>query len=380
MRIVTWVAAASLMLTLGWPQLMAEEQPADKALPPAAAERTGPKLQIGDAAPPLQVGKWLKGEPVKGFQKDSVYIIEFWATWCGPCIASMPHLDELAQKFQKQGLVVVALTTEDEANSSEAVEEFVKGDGAKYHFRFAFCDDDKMMTQYMIASEQQGIPCSFVVGKDGKVAFIGHPSELDDVLPQVLDGTWSQEKAKQLAGAKQQLRELSCRIETDPVAVLAELEKLAKISPTQAKSQDFQLIRLACLAVAKKHDELIASSEAYLNQLNKAKDGVGLVSLAELLLGANARSAHPKLAELGNKAIETALIIDSKDYAVLLAAARLYRDLGDREKGKEYAKKGFENVPPGIRVVFPSRLGEVEDKDFVQPPPADIRTNEPSKP
>lgn len=375
MRIVTWVVAASLMLALGWPQLMAEEQPAGNAPPPAAAERPGPKLQIGDAAPTLQVGKWLQGEPVKGFQKDSVYVVEFWATWCGPCIASMPHLDELAQKFQKQGLVVVALTTEDEANSSEAVEEFVKGDGAKYHFRYAFCDDDKMMTQYMIASEQQGIPCSFVVGKDGKVAFIGHPSELDDVLPQVLDGTWSVEKAQQLAAAKEQLNEVIGRMESDPVGALAELDKLAKASPSKAKSDEFQLIRLACLAMAKKHDELIPAAEARLIQLSEAKNGMGLVSLAEILLGANAQSPHAKLAEMGTKAIETAVAVDGKDPIVMLMAAQLYRLSGNREKGAEYAKKAIEIAPPDLKPSFEAML--LEDEEAGKPAPADEGKEDP---
>lgn len=375
MRIVTWVVAASLLLALGWPQLMAQQQPAGKAAPQAAAERTGPKLQIGDAAPALQVGKWLQGEPVKAFQKDSVYVVEFWATWCGPCIASMPHLDELAQKFQKQGLVVVALTTEDEANSSEAVTEFVQGDGAKYHFRYAFCDDNKMMTQYMEAAEQRGIPCSFVVGKDGKVAFIGHPSELDQVLPQVLDGTWSVEKAQQLAAAKEQLNEVIGRMESDPVGALAELEKLAKASPAKAKSDEFQLIRLACLAMAKKHDELIPVAEARLIHLSEAKNGMGLVSLAEILLGANAQSPHTKLAEMGTKAIETAVAVDGKDPIVMLMAAQLYRLSGNREKGAEYAKKAIEIAPPDLKPSFEAML--LEDEEAGKPAPADEGKEDP---
>src|SRR5215813_3515388 len=71
-----------------------------------AAEVT---LKPGDPAPALHLSKWLKGEEVKEFEKGKVYVIECWATWCGPCIAAMPHVTELQRKYADQGVVVIGV-------------------------------------------------------------------------------------------------------------------------------------------------------------------------------------------------------------------------------------------------------------------------------
>ena len=60
-------------------------------------------LTIGSDAPAIDVEHWVqdgkgKFKPVTEFAKGKVYVVEFWATWCGPCIMSMPHLVELQNK------------------------------------------------------------------------------------------------------------------------------------------------------------------------------------------------------------------------------------------------------------------------------------------
>src|SRR5882757_3255499 len=64
-------------------------------------------LNVGDPAPRLQPGKWVQGEAVKEFARDKVYIVEFWATWCGPCRVSIPHLNELHAKLKDKGVIVI---------------------------------------------------------------------------------------------------------------------------------------------------------------------------------------------------------------------------------------------------------------------------------
>src|SRR5678816_2605837 len=87
----------------------------------AAAKAT---LKVGDPAPKLQVGKWVQGEPVKEFAKDKAYIVEFWATWCGPCRTSIPHLNEVHNKFKDKGLIVIGQDCWEKDES--LVEPFIK--------------------------------------------------------------------------------------------------------------------------------------------------------------------------------------------------------------------------------------------------------------
>src|SRR5437868_2205978 len=57
-------------------------------------------LGVGDPAPKLEVKEFVKGEPVVRLEKGKTYVVEFWATWCGPCRATIPHLTELQKKYK----------------------------------------------------------------------------------------------------------------------------------------------------------------------------------------------------------------------------------------------------------------------------------------
>lgn len=160
-------------------------------------------LGVGDAAPALKVAKWNKGTPVKGFAPGKVYVVEFWATWCGPCKTSIPHLTELAKKYAgKVSVVGVSVWETDPKKPDNAymakVDKFVKDMGAKMDYHVA-SDDLKgtMAKSWMEAAGQDGIPAAFVVNQEGKIAWIGHPmSGLDEVLEKVVAGKYD------IAGAK----------------------------------------------------------------------------------------------------------------------------------------------------------------------------------
>ncbi len=159
-----------------------------------AAEVT---LNVGDPPPKMQVLKWVQGDPVTSFEKGKAYIVEFWATWCGPCRVSIPHLNEIHTKFKDKGLVVIGQDVWEQNHG--LVAPFVKKMGDKMTYRVALDtaeEKGKMAETWMEASGQGGIPTAFVIEKSGLLAWIGHPMELKEtLLEQVLNGTFDVKKA-----------------------------------------------------------------------------------------------------------------------------------------------------------------------------------------
>lgn len=171
------------------------QQKADAANTTSKAQEKWSKLMIGDKAPELRYGAWIKGTPIKTYEKDRLYLFEFWATWCGPCIASMPHLSEFAREHKETATVIAVNIWEgshgenDKAYDSflPKVSRFVSNMKNKMDFDVIMDNNDQHMgNQWMKAAGQGGIPCTFIV-KNGIIQWIGHPVELDSVVSVVAD-------------------------------------------------------------------------------------------------------------------------------------------------------------------------------------------------
>ncbi|MEI3796621.1 MULTISPECIES: TlpA disulfide reductase family protein [unclassified Chitinophaga] len=155
------------------------------------AQQSDTKVKmLGEPAPPLYISNWLKGDKITAFEKNKVYVVEFWATWCQPCIAGMPHLSELAEKYKKEVTVLGVSIHERKETTLPVIEKFVAGMGEKMDYNVATEQGTLMAENWMKAYGERGIPYSFVVDQQGRIAWAGPPKNLDKVLPQIISGTW----------------------------------------------------------------------------------------------------------------------------------------------------------------------------------------------
>jgi thiol-disulfide isomerase/thioredoxin len=150
----------------------------------AVAILAGPVLaaELGDAAPALKVEKWIKGGPVDVQDGKNVYVVEFWATWCSPCKASIPHLTALQKEYKDKGVVVVGVSVDEalKRKTRDNVAPFVQEKGDEMGYTVALDDADKTTRKaYMDGFVFDGIPTAFVIDK-GKVVWAGQSDDTED--------------------------------------------------------------------------------------------------------------------------------------------------------------------------------------------------------
>lgn len=151
-------------------------------------------LAIGDDAPAISIEHWVKGAAISDFEDGQVYVMEFWATWCGPCITTMPHLSGLQDKYGDT-VKIIGVSSEKELETvTNFLQDTNKGDNMLNSDRMRYTvtvDPDRSTSRdFMEAAGQRGIPTAFIINGEGKVAWIGHPMSMDEPLEQVVDGTW----------------------------------------------------------------------------------------------------------------------------------------------------------------------------------------------
>ncbi|MCB9908458.1 MAG: TlpA family protein disulfide reductase [Planctomycetes bacterium] len=106
----------------------------------------------------------------------------------------MPHLSEIQKKYANDGVTIIGVSKEDSNNSLEAVRKMTTEKGDTMGYTVAWDKDGATYKSYMTATGQRGIPTSFIIDGKGRLAFIGHPMELDGPLARVVAGTWDPEK------------------------------------------------------------------------------------------------------------------------------------------------------------------------------------------
>lgn len=171
--------SALFVMSAGMPLLAASpEKKENKTAAPAEAL---PTLSL-EGLPEV----WLQGAPVKEWEKDKVYIFEFWATWCGPCLAAMPHMEQLHQAFKDNPRMQIIGVNVMDRKTPEALKEFIKNRPTPLNYTMAVdVDGKKTREKWLEPLKVNGIPHAFAV-KNGRLIWRGHPAQLSEKTMQAM--------------------------------------------------------------------------------------------------------------------------------------------------------------------------------------------------
>ena len=157
------------------------------------------KLQPGDPAPALKVGRWLKGKPIDTLEQGKIYVLDFWGTKCGYCIASFPELRSLQRRYKQVEFIQLAVVrwspTQLYPDDEEIREKFVNNRGYEMVNRVAEDSPDGFMVEHWLkASGVSSLPRLIIVDHNKRMAWSGKLEDFELALatvvaqaPQALD-------------------------------------------------------------------------------------------------------------------------------------------------------------------------------------------------
>lgn len=169
-------------------------EPAHSA--PAAAETKRPATEevLISAKGLPQI--WLKGDAITEFAPGTLYVFEFWATWCGPCLAAMPHMEVLYQDTKSDERIQIVGVNVMDKTPTDRLMPFLKGKDLQLNYRQAADEraDGPVAEHWLQPLKINGIPHVIAV-RDGILVWRGHPNQLNlDMLKAMSDPAFTPEK------------------------------------------------------------------------------------------------------------------------------------------------------------------------------------------
>jgi thiol-disulfide isomerase/thioredoxin len=328
-------------------------------------------LSVGDPAPQIKVARWVKGNKVERFNLDRIYVVEFWATWCGPCRTSIPHLTELDRQYRSRGVTFVGIAVWEP--DAKKVKPFVDEMGARMGYNVAVDlvpasadpHEGAMAKGWLNAAGEYFIPTAFVV-KEDRVVWIGNPMNLDQPLAAIAAGTWDAGAFAKQRDARRVVERKTANINQHAVPLYKAkkyqdfLTSLNKITAgNEAVAKQFAGLRLAALCNSGQIDACLALGARLLED-HKDEPNV-LHSIFRPLIDSQATERpDPRVIGLALLAAKRSVALSGEKNAAHLDTLALAQSLSGHPTAalasEEKAIKALKPGPQPERKAFNERL------------------------
>jgi thiol-disulfide isomerase/thioredoxin len=313
--------------------------------PSATAMQGDDKLKVGSDAPNIDGLNLVQGSLA---DKPQVRVVEFWATWCGPCKASIPHINDMHKSLRRRGLEVIGVSDE----KPETVANFLRLQGDRMSYVVAIDPEKKVAERFMQAAGKAGIPCAFVIGPTGKIAFIGHPmdEEFERAVRLSLDGRYDPaitRKAEPILAAAR--RAVGVRNFAEAYRRFDEAIALSPVVMYDAAAERYRTI----LVDEKNEDAARTYARRMLGMYEK--DAPALRDLALMLASdASLPSSDVETAQMASAKLTE--IAQSGDPDAFKVAAAVAYAKGDFQAASELQRKAWRIAPPEAKAEYKSTL------------------------
>ena len=259
------------------------------ALTAAASPSVLAAVNVGDK--PVLEFKTTDGTTITSHTlKGRIVMLDFWATWCGPCVAAAPHMVEVNNKDGPKGLQIIGVSLD---RNAAALQKGIKD--LNFSWPQYLDSGNKVAGEFGV----NGIPHVVLIAPEGQVLWRGHPSAMDPAIakafkehpPRLVD-------AKTLARAKELLGEIEAKSKAGETA--AAMKLLAKL-PEDARADGDTAARMdaARLSLQAEADKMLGEVDPLMEQGNYVQAINRLKDLSKALAGTPAgATARKKLNEL----------------------------------------------------------------------------------
>ncbi len=343
---------------------LAQEQP------PAIGMPTSSDLAVGQSAPPLKFEKLLKGDPLTGFERGRVYVVEFWATWCGPCIQAVPHLSELQTRYKDRGVTIIGTNVREmredgggwtesfDEETRASVESFVGQQGVRMAYTVVYDGAAKAMDNaWLKASGSEALPTTFIVDRVGLIAWIGHPMVLRMPLHEIVEGHWDNATGPQRVKQAEEAYIGAMRLfSTDPTAGLAAWDRAAAEYPLLAA--DLIAPKFHALLASGQYDAAYAAGELLVDAAIGAGNSAALNGVAWSIVNPAVPITTRNLDLAMKAAAKASELAAQKDPGILDTLARVHFCRGDVERAIEIQSRAVELADQSMKLRLTPALDE----------------------